>query len=150
LLKAGVRLWELKAAPGGRMRLRLGLGSGPSSGGSRPVVVASGSSLHAKTFAVDGERIFVGSFNFDPRSVALNTELGFLVESPRMARDLHAALDGGIAERAYAVKLTDGGRLSWVEQTEGGQVVHLKEPGTRLHQRALVGFLALLPFEWLL
>lgn len=150
LLQAGVRLWELKAAPGGRTRLRLGIGSGPSAGGSRPVVVASGSSLHAKTFAVDGQRLFVGSFNFDPRSVALNTEIGFLVESAAMAGDLHAALDGGIAGRAYAVRLTDEGRLSWAEQTEAGEVVHNREPGTRLHQRALVRFLALLPFEWLL
>jgi putative cardiolipin synthase len=150
LLQAGVRLWELKAAPGGRTRLRLGLGSGPSGGGSRPVVVASGSSLHAKTFAVDGQRIFIGSFNFDPRSVALNTELGFLVESPTMAQGLHAAMEGGIAERAYSVRLTDTGRLSWVEQMEAGEVVHAREPGTRLHQRALVGLLALLPFEWLL
>jgi len=39
---------------------------------------SSGSSLHAKTFAVDGERLFVGSFNFDPRSINLNTELGFV------------------------------------------------------------------------
>lgn len=150
LLKAGVRLWELKAAPGGRTRLRLGIGSGPSGGGRRPVVVASGSSLHAKTFAVDGARLFVGSFNFDPRSVSLNTELGFLVESPQMARALHAAMDGGVAERAYAVQLTEDGRLQWVEKTHGGETVHLREPGTRWHQRALVGLLELLPFEWLL
>ena len=149
LLKAGVRLWELKAAPGGRSRLRLGIGSGPS-GGSRPVVVASGSSLHAKTFAVDGERLFVGSFNFDPRSVALNTELGFLVESPAMAHGLHDAMAGGVAARAYRVELTEGGRLRWVEKTEAGETSYLKEPGTRWHQRALVGLLALLPFEWLL
>lgn len=150
LLAAGVRLWELKAAPGGRTRLRLGIGSGPRAGGSRPVVVASGSSLHAKTFAVDGARLFVGSFNFDPRSVALNTELGFLVESPAMAQGLHDAMDDGVAARAYRVRLGEAGKLEWVEKTEGGEAVHLTEPGTRWHQRALVGVLALLPFEWLL
>jgi putative cardiolipin synthase len=150
LLKAGVRLWELKAAPGGRSRLRLGIGSGSTASGSRPVVIASGSSLHAKTFAVDGRRMFVGSFNFDPRSVSLNTELGFLVESRAQAGALHDAFDGGFAERAYAVRLTEAGALCWVEQTPEGQVVHDREPGTRWHQRALVGFLALLPFEWLL
>jgi cardiolipin synthase C len=36
---------------------------------------SSGSSLHAKTFAVDGEQVFIGSFNFDPRSSELNTEM---------------------------------------------------------------------------
>lgn len=39
--------------------------------------------LHAKTFAVDDARIFIGSFNFDPRSARLNTEMGFVIESPR-------------------------------------------------------------------
>jgi putative cardiolipin synthase len=38
-------------------------------------------SLHAKTFAVDGKHIFIGSFNFDPRSVHLNKELGFVIDS---------------------------------------------------------------------
>ena len=41
--------------------------------------------LHAKTFAVDGARIFVGSFNFDPRSAQLNTEMGFVIDSPALA-----------------------------------------------------------------
>jgi putative cardiolipin synthase len=150
LLKAGVQLWELKAAPGGRNRLRLGIGSGPRTDGSRPVLVASGSSLHAKTFAVDGKRLFVGSFNFDPRSVALNTELGFLVESEALASALHDAMPGGVANRAYEVRLAETGRLNWLEQTPEGLVVHATEPGTRWHQRALVSFLALLPFEWLL
>ena len=99
---------------------------------------------------MDGKRLFVGSFNFDPRSVALNTELGFLVESPTMAQGLHDAMAGGVAARAYRVRLTESGRLQWVEKTEAGETVHLTEPGTRWHQRALVGLLALLPFEWLL
>ncbi|WP_345791017.1 hypothetical protein [Gymnodinialimonas phycosphaerae] len=37
----------------------------------------SGASLRAKTFAIDGTRIFIGSFNFDPRSAMLNCEMGF-------------------------------------------------------------------------
>jgi putative cardiolipin synthase len=150
LLKAGVRLWEMKAAPGDRARLRIGFGSGPAGPGSRPVMVASGTSLHAKTFAVDRARLFVGSFNFDPRSVALNTELGFLVDSPRLAASLHDAFDDGLAARAYEVKIGPSGDLVWVEQTRQGPVLHTTEPGTRWHQRLLVRLLALLPVEWLL
>jgi putative cardiolipin synthase len=45
----------------------------------------SDASLHVKTFAIDRSRIFVGSFNFDPRSAGLNTEMGVVVESPRLA-----------------------------------------------------------------
>jgi len=54
----------------------------------------SGASLHAKTFAVDDERIFIGSFNFDPRSAILNCEMGFLIGSPAIARSLGAGFDG--------------------------------------------------------
>jgi putative cardiolipin synthase len=150
LLKSGVRLWEMKAAPGDRARLRIGIGSGPAGPGSRPVMVASGTSLHAKTFAVDQSRLFVGSFNFDPRSVALNTELGFLVQSPRLASSLHAAFEDGLAARAYEVRLGPDGKLIWVEHGAGAPVIHQSEPGTRWYQRALVRAMALLPVEWLL
>lgn len=150
LLKAGVRLWEMKAAPGDRARLRIGFGSGPAGLGSRPVMVASGTSLHAKTFAVDQSRLFVGSFNFDPRSVALNTELGFLVDSPALAEVLHQAFEDGIAERAYEVKIGPSGKLVWIEQTQQGSAIHTTEPGTGWYQRLLVRAMALLPIEWLL
>ena len=147
LLRAGVRLWELKSEPGDRARLRLGIGGGS---GSRPVILSSGSSLHAKTMAVDGRRLFVGSFNFDPRSVALNTELGFLVDSPRLAGELHELFRSDVRARAYEVRLSPDGALQWLEETPDGPVVHETEPGTRLHQRLAVKALALLPIDWLL
>ena len=71
LLAAGIRLFELK---------RLGGGSARGSG----FMGSSSSSLHAKTFAVDGARAFVGSFNFDPRSARLNTEMGFADDCRRV------------------------------------------------------------------
>nr|WP_281167333.1 phospholipase D-like domain-containing protein [Arhodomonas aquaeolei] len=52
----------------------------------------SGASLHAKTFSMDGERVFVGSFNFGARSANLNTESGFLIDSPSLARRIDEAL----------------------------------------------------------
>jgi len=77
LLDAGVQLFELQRSAGiGDKDQRLLLTG------------SSAASLHAKTFAVDGERIFIGSFNLDPRSAALNTELGFVIESPRLANAL--------------------------------------------------------------
>jgi len=57
------------------------------------ILIGARSSLHAKTFAIDGQSIFVGSFNFDPRSAMLSTEMGVLVESPRIAVALSQALD---------------------------------------------------------
>ncbi|MDX1561273.1 MAG: phospholipase D family protein, partial [Marinobacter sp.] len=69
LLEAGVELFELR-------KFRSENEDEPRSSGV--TVGSSAASLHAKTFAVDGETLFVGSFNFDPRSANLNTELGFL------------------------------------------------------------------------
>ena len=73
LLKAGVKLYELQpnhAVPTSKDR---GLTGG------------SATSLHAKTFIVDEKRIFIGSFNLDPRSARLNTEMGVVIESPQIA-----------------------------------------------------------------
>jgi phosphatidylserine/phosphatidylglycerophosphate/cardiolipin synthase-like enzyme len=46
---------------------------------------SSASSLHAKTFSADRSTVFIGSFNFDPRSARFNTELGFVIECPALA-----------------------------------------------------------------
>ena len=150
LLRAGIRLFELHGvgrdgpiAPGSRTFIGAGSGSG---GSSR----SSGSALHAKTFAIDGERLFVGSFNFDPRSLYLNTELGFVIESAALAQ----AVERGFAERlpklAYEVRLEADGRLVWIEQRGGEVIRHGTEPGTSAYQRILVGLLSCLPIEWLL
>ena len=75
LLKSGVHLYELRRVPGAHQKKE----QSPGPFGS------SGSSLHAKTFVVDEQRVFVGSFNFDPRSKHLNTELGLVIDSPELA-----------------------------------------------------------------
>src|SRR3546814_1434682 len=80
--------------------------------------------LHAKTFAVDGQRLFVGSFNFDPRSMHLNTELGFVIESPTLAADVSNAFLTDIPANAYEVVLAEDGRLNWLERTPDGGGVH--------------------------
>ncbi|PTD26094.1 phospholipase D family protein [Sphingomonas fennica] len=161
LLEAGVRLFEMRGPPAGgdrRRRKLIGtgsgagstLGSGGGSGGSGQVLRSSASTLHAKTFAVDRERTFIGSFNFDPRSIHLNTELGFVIESPELAGEMQAAFAGDIPERAYEVVLEPGGRLAWLERRDGGIVTHRTEPGTRAWQRGGIRLLSLLPIEWLL
>ena len=140
LLAAGVRLYELK---------RSALEATPREG-SR-LLGSSSASLHAKTFALDGNRIFVGSFNFDLRSALLNTELGLLIDSPALAGQLAAAFDADIPKVAYEVRLAaDGERLEWVEQTPAGEMRYDTEPGAGPFLRGWVGFLSILPIEWLL
>jgi len=134
LLQAGVRLFELKPSPAGS-------GDGQAPGGS------SSASLHAKTFAVDGARAFVGSFNFDPRSARLNTEMGLVIDSPTLARRMAEAFDSEVPLRAYEVKLTDDGRLYWIERTGSGERRYDTEPGTGFWRRASVRVLSILPIE---
>jgi cardiolipin synthase C len=111
---------------------------------------SSDSSLHAKTFAMDGTRVFVGSFNFDPRSAHLNTELGFVIDSPTMAHGIASAFDTEVPAVAYEVKLSPSGDLYWLERRGDQRVRFDVEPGTSVSQRAGVRLLSILPIEGLL
>ena len=107
------------------------------------------SSLHAKSFAVDNEQIFIGSFNFDPRSAALNTEMGFLIKSPRIATGMVKAMDN--RNTVYSVELSDNDDLVWIEQLGNAEVrTHTTEPGTTSWQRGMATFMSWLPIEWML
>ncbi len=44
--------------------------------------------IHAKTYVVDNEKVFIGSFNVDPRSIDLNTEAGLLIYDKKTAQDV--------------------------------------------------------------
>lgn len=149
LLEAGIGLYEIKASALGDDTVNLRL-SNPVAGGSSSVLRGSGSVLHAKTFTVDNQRVFVGSLNFDPRSVHLNTEMGFLIESPELARHIHEGLARAAPVRAYAVQLDENGDLYWLEQVNGKTIRHESEPGTTATQRGVIWLLSHLPIEWLL
>jgi putative cardiolipin synthase len=145
LLRAGVRLYELK-----RAAVPSGADDDPRSAGIVGSGVGSSSaSLHAKTFAVDRARIFVGSFNLDPRSVALNTEMGVVLESPALARTLSDAARDVFLRNAYELRL-EGDNVVWIEHTAAGEVRHAKTPGVGLLRNLWIGFLSLLPIEHLL
>ena len=143
LLRAGIRLYELKPSIEDQMAKehaeRHGVGSSSSSG------------LHAKTFAVDRSRIFVGSFNLDPRSARLNTEMGVVIDSPVLARQLSEKFDAAIPNVAYEVRLkADGDDLEWIDRSGGRETRFAREPGAGLLRRLWIGFLSILPIEHLL
>jgi len=139
LLHAQVKLYELKPTIVADKRRE------KSSRGS------SSASLHAKTFAVDGERVFVGSFNFDKRSAYLNTELGLLLESTALARRLSATLDEALPQVAYEVKLAaDGKDVEWIDASGAQPDQFSSEPNSSALRRGMVSFLSILPIEWLL
>ncbi len=139
LLRAGVRLYEFKplAAP-------------PATGAKKGIAGSRAGSLHAKTFAIDGARLFVGSFNFDPRSARLNTELGLVIDSPALARRLVERLDANLSAVAWEVRLRDDGALEWIDRGEGGEVRLADEPQTSALRRAWIRALSALPIDALL
>ena len=139
LLGAGVSLYELRRE-GAEQKRPKRIGSFGS----------SASSLHAKTFAVDRKRIFVGSFNLDPRSRDLNTEMGLVIESPALAAELDRRLTQSMPAQAYHVRLEADGRLVWLEQTEHGVIRYETEPGAGFWKRVEVRILSWLPIDWLL
>ena len=129
LLRAGIDLYELK--PGGEDE--------PASlFGSR-----GGAALHTKALVVDGLLAFVGSFNLDPRSATLNTEMGAFVSNPAVAREvlleqerlMHPALSWRLALQR--------GRVVWCDATQQRHT----EPEASW-QRTLVAWAArILPVE---
>ena len=110
---------------------------------------SSGSSLHAKVFAVDGQRAFVGSFNFDPRSALLNTELGFVIHSPELARQIEQTFDTEVPRSAYTLRLSESGQIEWLSAAEP-PVLQRDEPGSTWWSRIMLGLLSLLPIDGLL
>ena len=80
----------------------------------------------------------------------LNTELGFVIDSPTMAHAIADAFATIIPTRAYKVRLNEVAALQWVEQHNGGEMVYDQEPSTGFWLRAFVLVLSVLPIEWLL
>ncbi|MCA0175264.1 MAG: phospholipase D family protein [Proteobacteria bacterium] len=137
LLRGGVKLYELK-----RSATVVASGHGGVTG-------SSGASLHAKTFTVDGHQIFVGSFNMDPRSARLNTEMGLLIDSAELADQLQSGLAAMAGTAAYAVTLEQG-HLRWTTQEGGQTVTEDSEPQTSWWRHLSVQVMSWLPIEWLL
>ncbi|WP_423458545.1 phospholipase D family protein [Ottowia sp. VDI28] len=130
LLAQGVSLYELK--PG-------------ASSPDRELIGSSGASLHTKAFVVDGQRGFVGSFNFDPRSAQLNTEMGVMFDHPALAAEVKQMFDHGTRpESAWRVTLAEDGSLRW--HGAAGRV-WTEEPETGAGLRLLVWLMSFLPIE---
>ena len=133
LLRGGVKLYE--------MRPQI-VGSGASLFGS------SGASLHTKAFVIDNRYGFVGSFNIDPRSIALNTEMGVLFDDPALAlavREEYLRLSA--ADQSYWVYLNTKGELRWLDRMADPPRVLDQEPEAGRVQRVLARLVGWLPVE---
>jgi putative cardiolipin synthase len=143
LLRAGVELYEVDNALTREQRKE-----------KKGLEGSSKASLHAKSFVIDRERIFIGSLNFDPRSVVENTEIGIMIESADMAEEMTAWFDQNIDRIAFRLALeeNDDGEeiLVWQRSIDGENLRYTTEPNTGFWRRFGVGFLGMLPIESLL
>jgi len=123
MLKAGVDLYEL--SPQRTMQnKRLGL-FGNSLG-----------RLHAKTAVLDREKVLLGSVNLDPRSATSNTELGIMVESPQLARELLRVINISKLESAYRLRLVpERDEIEWLTMDEDKEIILHLEPESTWSQR---------------
>ncbi len=120
LLRVGVDLYELSPT---RVRANKRLGPFGSSLGR----------LHAKVAVIDRSTVFVGSMNLDPRSATRNTELGIIIESPQLAREMLRVVHISKLQSAYRLRFgPDGQSLQWLTMDDEGEVILLTEPDSSL------------------
>ena len=133
LLRRGVRLYEMRPQV---------TQSDSSLFGS------SGASLHTKAFVVDDQHGFIGSFNLDPRSIELNTEMGVLFDDRALAvelREEYQRLAG--PEHSYWVYLDGEGDLRWLDRLADPPRVLDHEPESTWGQRLMARVVGWLPVE---
>ena len=54
--------------------------------------------IHAKSMVIDGSTVFIGTFNLDPRSANLNTEVGVLIHNPDLGKQLESSISRDMLE----------------------------------------------------
>lgn len=133
LLRNGVELFELR--PDAHAMQKRGLYWWQSRSG-----------LHTKAFTIDDRYLFIGSFNWDPRSININTELGIMIDSRRMAANVNEMLDTYLPELTYEVLLDDSGAVVWKEHLADGETfLHKSEPTGSLWNKMTASFYSILP-----
>jgi len=143
LLEDGVEIYEIRSM----------LGNTRGSGQTAAMASHGTYSLHAKMFVFDRSSIFVGSMNFDQRSMHLNTEIGLLIDSPELARELARRFEA-MAQPANAYELrlqpeNSSGKQQIIWRTlENGQLIdHQTEPERSGWQKLKVNVFSILPLD---
>lgn len=132
LLENGIQLYELR--PFGKVGHKL--------------IGSSGASLHTKAFLVDDKIGFVGSFNFDPRSANLNTEMGILFEEPTIVQALQNEFKMKTSsDYSYQIVLLDGD-INWYDEDDKNKlIIWQHDPESKWWQRMIAKIVSYLPIE---
>jgi len=133
ILEAGVDLYELRHDAAIKSEV------------DTPPVVSGFVGLHSKASTVDRSRAYIGSFNLDPRSRNINTEMGILIDSPELAEELAQKIEYLMQpENSWRVQLDEKGNVIWVS----GDKILKRQPAQSLWQRFQDVFFKLFPKEY--
>ena len=86
------------------------------------------STLHTKLIVIDRRYVFIGSLNLDPRSVVINTEIGIMIDSPKLAGELMEDIEDGFDREVYRLELEAGRDLIWYGHYKGEAVELTRNP----------------------
>ncbi|BCX73902.1 MULTISPECIES: phospholipase D family protein [Acinetobacter] len=146
LLKNGAKLYEFKPYIERKRRTWYEVVTGniiPKKGKNK-------SSLHAKFINID-DKVFIGSFNLDPRSFNINTEVGLVLKSDPLQEQISDLLDRTLLTVAYELQLNSQGELIWLDYQADGKVIeHHVDPETTRFQRFMMYSVSYLPLEWMM
>ena len=108
--------------------------------------ISSFASLHSKTMVFDEKVSWIGSFNLDPRSILLNSEVVAVFENETFAKELVQMIKKDI-KNSWELKLLDGETV-WIAKDENGnEIIEHKSPDTTFFKRLITKILKIIPEE---
>lgn len=140
LLENGVDLYEMRPKTGTQRDFWSFLASD------------STAALHSKITVFDRKKVFIGSFNLDPRSIEINTEIGLLISSSELVRHVTEFMDTGIdSSNSYHLELKkskeqDSGKITWIYQKNSVEIQTKRDPDAGFRRPVSAWFISLFHF----
>jgi phosphatidylserine/phosphatidylglycerophosphate/cardiolipin synthase-like enzyme len=104
---------------------------------------SANASLHAKSLVIDQRTVFIGSLNMDARSAHTNSEMGIVIRSADIARQVTGLLDDISADGSYRLQLEDHtDQIEWRSGDPESPKIWHSEPETTRWQRFSLDLLA--------